>query len=319
MNPSVLVLRGGAIGDFVLTGPVFDAIRAHWPHVRIELAGYPRIADMARRGGWADTFRSLDHPAAARLFAAPPVANEPLDLSDWGAPLAGFDRVLCYLNDPDGIVELNLKRAGARLVVSHPPLPRQGHAADHLLAPLATWDCPLPTVALPVLRWPDAALTLPAAERARVVIHPGSGSAAKTWPWESFLALARRLSDTWAPHFLFGEADEAKKRLFRESGGAEFAFFDNLPLDGAADLLRTSVGYVGNDSGITHLAAALGVPTVALFGPSDPAVWGPRGPHVRILAARPATTDALARIAPSAVEQACRLLLPAAKTLQQAD
>jgi ADP-heptose:LPS heptosyltransferase len=58
---------------------------------------------------------------------------------------------------------------------------------------------------------------------------------------------------------------------------------DNLPLVHLAAVLKASIAYLGNDSGITHLAASLGFPTVALFGPTNPTVWGPRGPGVRII------------------------------------
>lgn len=310
---SILILRGGAIGDFVLTGPVFDALRARWPRVRIELAGYPRIATLARRAGWADTFRSLDHRAAARLFSAPsdPCRAAPLDLGDWGVPLDTFDGVLSYLHDPDGIVGENLKRAGARHAVVHSPLPRQGHATDGLLAPLAAWGCVTtaglaPRLILPTSDSPPLLPGLSVLARPCVALHPGSGGVAKRWPLDNFIDLARRVRDAWTPIFLFGEADEACRRAFMERAGSEFSAVDDLSLYDVALLVQSCCGYVGNDSGITHLAAALGVPTVALFGPSDPAVWGPRNPNARILAARPATTDGLARIAPELVERICR-------------
>jgi ADP-heptose:LPS heptosyltransferase len=61
----------------------------------------------------------------------------------------------------------------------------------------------------------------------------------------------------------------------------------NLTLAQVAALLRRSALYLGNDSGITHLAAAIGAPTVALFGPSDPQKWRPRGKRVAVLHAMP--------------------------------
>ncbi len=91
-----------------------------------------------------------------------------------------------------------------------------------------------------------------------------------------------------------------------ERAGSEFSVVDGLSLYNVALRVQNCSGYVGNDSGVTHLAAALGIPTVALFGPSDPAVWGPRNPNARILAAQPATTAGLARIAPECVERVCR-------------
>ena len=63
-----------------------------------------------------------------------------------------------------------------------------------------------------------------------------------------------------------------------------------------AEGLAACVGYVGNDSGITHVAAALGIPVVGLYGPTDPAIWGPRGPHVRVITGAEPTTSGLAGI-----------------------
>jgi heptosyltransferase III len=96
--------------------------------------------------------------------------------------------------------------------------------------------------------------------RETIVIHPFSGSAKKNWPLVSYVALAEQLP---LP------VEWAHDR------------FDNL-LDLAEWLTGASL-YIGNDSGITHLAAAVGVPTVAIFGPTDPRVWAPRGPHVEVL------------------------------------
>ncbi len=114
----------------------------------------------------------------------------------------------------------------------------------------------------------------------RIVIHPYSGSAKKNWPLEHFRSLAAEL------------------------GGAEWTCGPEEELEGARrfdaldDLARWLSGarlYIGNDSGITHLAAAVGTPTLALFGPSDPTIWCPAGDHVRW--SRFAPPEAVAAIA----------------------
>jgi hypothetical protein len=99
-------------------------------------------------------------------------------------------------------------------------------------------------------------------QRRSVVIHPFSGSAKKNWPLKNYRELAQRLPAEWADNR-----------------------FDNL-LDLALWMRGASV-YVGNDSGISHLAAAIGMRSVVLFGPTDPEIWGPRGEHVRILRHQP--------------------------------
>ena len=128
-------------------------------------------------------------------------------------------------------------------------------------------------------------------------LHPGSGSPKKNWPAKKFAELARRIRDEkcGAPVFSFGEADvavgEALARL-----APDVPVVRGLDLLDLAGVLSTCAGYVGNDSGITHLAAAQGIPVVALFGPSDPVAWGPRGENVRILRADEPTTESLALV-----------------------
>jgi ADP-heptose:LPS heptosyltransferase len=118
-------------------------------------------------------------------------------------------------------------------------------------------------------------------------LHPGSGSAGKCWP--SFQDLADRI---------VGEARVGSRGLRGlESvfllGPNETAFtasvprLENLTLREVAQQLRSCRGYIGNDAGITHLAAYLGTPVVALFGPTDPRIWGPRGRRVRIVWKQP--------------------------------
>ncbi len=120
-----------------------------------------------------------------------------------------------------------------------------------------------------------------------VVLQPGAGSAAKVWP--GFAALARRLRAGGVPLVaLAGPADgPAVEALLEDGALQEETLARDWPLPEIAALLSLARAVVGNDSGPTHLAAAVGCPTVALFGPTDPAVWAPAGAHVRVVA-RPA-------------------------------
>jgi ADP-heptose:LPS heptosyltransferase len=103
-------------------------------------------------------------------------------------------------------------------------------------------------------------------------IHPFSGSAKKNWPLDHFRELARTLERTMPVRWCAGPDDPPLEGAVR---------IDDL-YDLACWLARARL-YIGNDSGITHLAAAVGTPVLALYGPaSDPAVWAPRGEHVRV-------------------------------------
>ena len=103
------------------------------------------------------------------------------------------------------------------------------------------------------------------------VIHPFSGSARKNWPLERFRALARGIGRTMPVEWCAGPEDPPLAGAVRIDDLYELACW-----------LGRARLYVGNDSGITHLAAAAGAPVLALFGPTDPLVWAPRGPRVRV-------------------------------------
>jgi len=115
------------------------------------------------------------------------------------------------------------------------------------------------------------------------VIHPFSGSPKKCWPLERYRALAQKLEETMPVRWCLGPED----RLPEAAGGF---LRDAVRIDDLYELACWLAGarvFIGNDSGITHLAAAVGTRVVALFGPTNPDVWAPRGPNVRVIA-RPA-------------------------------
>jgi ADP-heptose:LPS heptosyltransferase len=303
-HPRFLILRGGALGDFIVTLPVLAALRAKWPEAYMELVGYPRNAELARAGGLVDRVESLDSAGIARLFSLKPAIPEAQ-----ADHLRSFNLVVNLLYDPGDTVRENMTAIGVRRVLSIDPRPSGGHAADHLfrvLEPIAIYaDSPV----VPSLSLPCAGCGATDFSNT-VVIHSGSGSPGKNWPFDRFLELARMVADRGfgAPVFLFGEADMENRRLFEETGDP-WPVLDGLTVLEVAGRLSRCRAYVGNDSGISHLAAALGIPVVVLFGPSNPAVWGPRGLRTRIVRAGGPTTAGLAAITADAAFGALESLL----------
>jgi ADP-heptose:LPS heptosyltransferase len=169
--------------------------------------------------------------------------------------IINVDHAIVWMKDPT--VADNLRRSGIPSVSWFPPFPEFGHAAAHLLSTLE-----LPAPKLPDL-WRQASN--------QIILHPGSGGAKKCWP--PFRPLADRLE---APAFLIGPAE-------RDFDSGPYPRYEGLTLSAVADLLSGARAFVGNDSGITHLAGYLGCPTLALFGPTDPAVWGPIGRRIRVI------------------------------------
>jgi ADP-heptose:LPS heptosyltransferase len=114
------------------------------------------------------------------------------------------------------------------------------------------------------------------AGRPAIAIHPGSGGARKRWPPSHFAALIRDVRCDYAPILIAGPQDEENVAQVIAEAGATSAVHD-LSVAGVAAFLSRCALYVGNDAGVTHLAGLLGVSTVALFGPTDPALWAPLG------------------------------------------
>lgn len=298
----ILILRGGALGDVILTLPLFRAIRDAWPRAFIELAAYAPQGRLAVESGLADRLIPLDDAAFAEWFGDE-AALSPAQRDRIGS----FDLIVCLLHDPDGRLERMLRRVCPGRVIGRSPLVTDRHASDHFLAVAQTLGIP-PPLSPPRLDLPavpastDRVIRLPPGA---VVLHPGSGSAAKNWPLSGFMQLARILDRArpGAPLWFLGEAEADTGGRLEESGN-RFPVLRGLPIVEVARLLAKAGGYIGNDSGITHLAAVTGIPTVALFGPTDPALWAPRGERVAVLRADPPTSGGLRGLAPERVAAA---------------
>jgi ADP-heptose:LPS heptosyltransferase len=123
-------------------------------------------------------------------------------------------------------------------------------------------------------RYPDYA-------RRKIIVHPGSGSPLKNWPLPNFQKLFKYLtSERYLPEIILGPAEENTIEDLKDSKYPVHVLTDLLKL---ADILKSAGGYIGNDSGVTHLSAYLGVPTVAIFGPSNPLRWQPVGKTVGVV------------------------------------
>lgn len=294
-----LVIRGGALGDFLLTLPVLAALREAEPDAHLEVLAYPGIAALARAGGLVDGVRSIEYGPLAGFFTRGPAADPALR-----AYFASFDLVISYLYDPDGMFAENLRAAGVRRLVEGPHRAGGGaHAIDQLAAPLAELGLPLSARAVHLGIAPDRGV------RPSVFLHPGSGSAAKNWAPENWRTLASRwLEDDPGLQLAIvgGEADAAALSMLRDLGAPDrVRYLENLPLPDLAAALGGGLLYLGHDTGISHLAAAVGTPSLLLFGPTDPGVWAPPHSQVRVLRAPGGRLDALS---PETVRRAAERL-----------
>lgn len=300
-----LVIRGGALGDFLLTLPVLHALREAAPEGRLEVLAYPGVAALARAAGMVDDVRSIEYGPLAGFFTRGGVLDPSLK-----AYFGSFDLVLSYLYDPDDIFAGNLREAGVSRILAGPHRPGEGsHAIDQLAAPLARLGLPLAGRAVELGLSPDARPEYPL-----IAVHPGSGSAAKNWPPERWQALVEELlrrEITARLAIVGGEADGESLAPLRElTGHRRVEWWESLPLPQLASRLAGARVYVGHDTGVSHLAAAVGTPSLLLFGPTDPGVWAPPHAHVRILRS---PEGQLAALPLSGVLAALRPLLSSAR------
>lgn len=280
--PRILVIRGGAIGDFVLTLPAIRLIREALPACQIEVLGYPGIMELAVKAGLAHSTRSLEHRSMALLFAKG-AALDPA-LVEY---LKSFNMVISYLFDPDGILRGQMEAAGVKTFIEcpHQVRPGQGHAAEQLARPLEKLAMFLEE---PEWRRPLFEAASGTGGRNRIAIHLGSGSKKKNWPVENWREVAAALREKWPDKKLTLITGEAERERGVSTAGfpANADHWHALPLTDLAERLSTSCAlFLGHDSGISHLAAACGVPCQLLFGPTDPAVWAPPQKAVHVLKA----------------------------------
>ncbi len=285
-----LAIHRGALGDLLGAVPSLRALRAAFPAGPMTLLANPAAGGLLQRCGLVDEARDVNAAEWLPLFADDTL---PESLRQW---CAGYARAIAWVHDPDGTLEPTLHAAGvARVVVAPPFGPRGGRPhAEHLARALRAIDL-YPSIPGPPLtlhpadaaageRW--LAERLPPDARPVLALHPGSGSPKKNWPADAFQQVARTVRERGAAHVvvLLGPAETDGGVANDAWNGVSDAVGCNLPLPLLAGIVSHCGAWLGNDSGTTHLAAALGVPTVALFGAaSDPPVWTPRGAHVTVL------------------------------------
>ncbi len=278
-QPRICVLFPGALGDFVCLLPSLQSLARG---AEIDLFAHTEFADLvpARVAVW-----SLERPEIRKLFVDEVTDEEALKVF-----FGGYTKIYSWLGSGQQQFVRRLQSASrgkAKIFPFRPPIGRI-HQTDYYLCCL---DDVMPRGREPVIapgdkgvRWcDDFYATHELRQRPVLVLAPGSGAREKNWPEEFFIAVADWWRDTIQGKvvLLLGPVEEERggyRRLQRRCVTAS-----GLQLFQAAALLHGSHVYLGNDSGVSHLAAAVGVRTVVLFGPSDVQQWAPRGKRVTIV------------------------------------
>jgi len=275
----ILVIRGGAIGDFILTLPAIAALRRHFPNAELEVLGYPKIASLALQSKLLDNVRHIESRQLAGFFASRGDLAE--DLCDY---FSGFNIIISYLYDPDEIFRANIARCSTAQFIQGPHRPNEGeqfHAAKVFLKPLerlAIFDAHC----VPELRL----RSINGGLANTLALHPGSGSESKNWPESQWKELLKMLVTATGLNFLLvgGEAEGGLlNRLASGLPSGRIQVAQNLPLTELADRIHNCTAFVGHDSGITHMAAALGLPCLVLWSHTEQSIWQPLGERIAIL------------------------------------
>ncbi|MDD5327816.1 MAG: glycosyltransferase family 9 protein [Phycisphaerae bacterium] len=332
-----LILQPGAIGDCILTLPLAEFLKDNLNLGGVDILGHTEYIGIFPGRTCVNSVRSIDSIDLHRLFAE----ADTFDLADrdalinvfsdyaWivtflGEPNSNFERNLIFTANCSRSVEvitLSMKpRLKARSRQRRTPKNFSAHITDFYLQQFIVQiglplEPPSARKTKSLIKATDAdinkgrELLEEINVEKPVVIQPGSGGAHKRCHLDNFLAVAEELiSKNIEVIFLLGpaEVEQFSDASIEKITNTANCLMD-LSLTQVLELLSCASAFLGNDSGITHLASAMGVKTIVVFGPTEPAVYRPIGPAVNVIT----SSDADFTKKPSAKlrQQICEILL----------
>jgi ADP-heptose:LPS heptosyltransferase len=289
---SVLIIHQGAIGDFILSLPSLEAIHRFYSQTRFIFLGNPSILEIIHSRPYFGVVLNYAEKRWAPLYNS----KEKLDTGVFSS-LPPVDSIFAFCRSSSQTLVDNLAGIYEKPSYRIDPFPEAAlglHVSEYQCRQLEEFGipslpCPTPVVA------PSQEVFLEARRFVRenvtagnqlVLLHPGSGGRKKLWSVTGWLDVIMKLSrnNTIKISLIEGPADShIVQQLCSELETASLLLVNNWPLGKLAALMKHSSLYLGNDSGITHLAAACNTPTIALFGPTDPSIWGPQGVKVTVV------------------------------------
>ncbi len=272
MKSDLLLIHQGALGDFILTFPAIIRLKPNFQ--QIDLVGHNQLGKLAVALNLAEKWFPVDASVFASLF------SEQVD-PRIETLLKRYKRIILFtLSDRlDQSIRRFMANQCCRLLPK-PPVHQRIHVSQFILNGIC--DCGLISAAEAKLE----DLQPPVGDyggrtRNKILLHPGAGSIRKRWPLANFLQIATELNRAgYQPEFILGPAEEGLTEKLHHSGRIVHV------LDDLQDLLvffNSAGGYIGNDSGASHLAAYTGLPTTVIFGPADPERWKPVGHAVEVV------------------------------------
>jgi ADP-heptose:LPS heptosyltransferase len=299
-----VILQPGAIGDCILTLPLAAFMKEILGLGGVDILGHSEYVGILPGRTCIDSISSIDSIDLHRLF----VETNAFNLTDRDPLIHIFSSyawIATFIGEPDSNFEQNLiftancSHSAEVITLSlKPPKRFSGHLTDfyiqhfinHSGLPLKPWqvphgDCLIKTTEVDIARGNELLKSMGLGSGKKlVVIQPGSGGLHKCWHLDNFLAVANKLNSAGIEViFLLGPAElnrYSTATIKKIEGIAKYV--RDLSLEQVLGLLSHANAFVGNDSGITHLAAGSGVRTLAVFGPTNPTVYKPIGPDVTV-------------------------------------
>ena len=271
-DANLLIIHQGALGDFILTFPAITRLHGYYKPIDVLCQSQP--GKLAKALGMVKNW----YPAEAASFAS--LFSDQID-PKIKTILEQYDKVLIFtLSDQ---LEQSINSVSANLscrLSPKPPADQRIHVAQFILENIS--NCGL-------IKQADATLEdIPLPERKgqpqnlrKILLHPGAGSIRKRWALSNFLIVESMLKAAGLkPEFVLGPAERDLAEALQQRDRPLYILDDLLDL---VVLLKSAGGYIGNDSGASHLAAYSGLATTVIFGPADPERWAPIGRAVKIV------------------------------------
>lgn len=289
----ILVIHPGALGDVLLAVPALQWMKKKFPNHHILLISNEPVGRLLLECRLIDAWMSVEGPQCTDLFSG--VVPDSVELRQW---LNTCDFAVAWMRDEGRGLATALEQFNVgeiRIQSPFSPQLESRHQSDRFLEILGASaaegpvDEPLQLSASLVEQGQVCLISLGILpDRPLAVIHPGSGSRHKCTSPEVLANIIVALDqEGFRPLVLEGPADEASTAELCQRLPIAPTVLRGYDLSHVVGVMAQAMVYIGHDSGITHLAALVGVPTLALFGPTDPNQWAPRGTHVVVLQGSP--------------------------------
>ncbi len=302
LKRTVLIIHPGALGDVLLAVPAIKNLSVKFPQHEIVLIASTAVSRLLLECGVISNSLPLEGQVCLRLFSGTVAISRELY-----SCVSRCDFAVAWMEDKEDMLGSFFQEFGVARVQIQSPFStglRERHQSDRFLETVGEAEGDLVserTIEVPphLLERGKGyldALRIPF-EQSLVLVHPGSGSVHKRLEPRRMASLIERLWEAGMyPLILEGPADQDAVAHTLHFLSRPPLVLRDLDLSQLAGVFPQVALYIGHDSGVTHLSALLGVPTIALFGPTDHHRWAPHGHHVTILRGSPCICESWAAV-----------------------